>query len=301
MNDQIKKQFLLYLESKHRSADYLTRTQVVFHEVAPMEEKLQKDASQFDLLEVQNLYIECKWSTFVTLYKKTTILNNYTQWVLDHELLDIPQRISKFSFFDKPTIQRWLDIIYADIHKYTTYKSITDVIATMEPREAFIVQGLLEGISPARGYEEFALAEIQHIKGNTMTLYKYQEDGKTVPSRSMHISDKLKKYAVAACDGSELIIHTIDDKNQSISPYQRQRQISRLTVIITQMYSGELSATDIYKYGIYFYIQKTAEQNGISLQDVIARADLADEICRQYGIKVKRKYQYLENIIKERQ
>lgn len=297
MQDDIKHEYLLHLERNNKGVQTITRTKSLFRDVQEEENKLGKDISQFNLLDIQQLYINKRWFND-TVFSRTYTLSQYTEWVINTQKL---VTYNSYEFFDKVTLGKWIKYVKHTFCQYTTYAAIIGFVNQLPARERFIVLGLLEGISNTNGLEEFALARMEDIEGRIMHLYGYQDD-EPFQKRTIRISEDLIRCAREASGGSGPIIKLTERNDQVEDNYKRQRQITYILTTISAKTNNELTSTEIREIGLFSYMTQVAHENEISVKVIPKRKKIIQIISDQYGLdQYKNPAEYLQKIINERQ
>ena len=267
-----------------------------FKRVAEMENKLNKDVSNFTFYEIIEYYKLLNTHSVEFLRVLNSHFSAYTQWCLQQNLVrdgqnhflemtleDYDSCVNKTLFnlkvINKKVIMRWVDEL-------------------QNPRDKFILLGLFEGIK-GKDFCELANLRPGDVNGNIVRL---------CTGREIKISDKLK-YIIEDCideriyysvSGKEkktmplidrgYIIKDYPNTRDDVSEFQRGRQIynsiQRLIKCIGVYPS--INANQIFESGKLDMIKVRSEELGINCIDYIYSKN-REEVEEKYDCTIKQK------------
>lgn len=264
-----------------------------FEKVSSMEEKLEKDVSNFTFYEIIEYYKLINTHSMNALQVLNSQFSLYTQWCLQHNLVNDGQNHfleMRLEDYDKCINKTLLNLKVVD--KNTVLNWVGQL---QNPRDQFILLGLFEGIK-GKDFCELANLKPEDVNGNILKL---------CTGRTIEISDKLKyiieecieeKIYYSASGGRKKIMPLIDrgyvikdypNTKIGISEFQRGRQIYNSTQRIMQ-YIGvypNVSANQIYESGKLDMIKTQAIKHGINCIDYIYSEHIS-EVKKKYNCTI---------------
>lgn len=260
-----------------------------FEKVSSMEEKLEKDVSNFTFYEIIEYYKLLNTYSMIALRVLNSQFSLYTQWCLQHNLVNDGQNHFlelRMEDYDSCLNKGLLDLCI--ISRKEVLKWVDEL---QNPRDQFILLGLFEGIK-GKDFCELANLKPGDVNGNILKL---------CTGRTINISDKLK-YIIEECMSENIyysttgkekkvmplidrgyIIKDYPNTKEDVSEFQRGRQIYNAIQRIMQ-YIGVypvVSANQIYESGKLDMVKTQAAKHGINC---------IDYIYSEHIIEVKEKY-----------
>ena len=293
-NAEYKERFII--EKNNESIISKGYLECQFKKVSSMENKLNKDVSNFTYYEIIEFYKLLNTHSIEYLRVLNSHLSSYTQWCLQQNLVvdgqnhflemrieDYDSCINKVLFnlkvIPKNTILEWVD----DLEN---------------PRDKFILLGLFEGIK-GNDYCELANLRSEDVNGNILTL---------CTGRTIEISDKLK-YIIEECIEEKtyyslsgdrkktmplidrgFIIKDYPNTKDDVSEFQRGRQIYNSIQRIMQ-FTGvypKVSANQIFESGKLDMIKTQAEKYGMNCIEYLY-SDNIKEVEKKYNCTILKK------------
>ena len=267
-----------------------------FKKISLMENKLNKDVSNFTFYEIIEYYKLLNTHSVEFLRVLNSHFSAYTQWCLQQNLVrdgqnhflemtseDYDSCVNKTLFnlkvINKKVIMRWVDEL-------------------QNPRDKFVLLGLFEGIK-GKDFCELANLRPGDVDGNIVNL---------CTGRKIEISDKLK-YIIEDCidetiyysvSGKEkktmplidrgYIIKDYPNTRDDVSEFQRGRQIynSIQRVIKCIGVYPTVNANQIFESGKLDMIKVRSEELGINCIDYIYSKN-REEVEEKYDCTIKQK------------
>lgn len=304
-NAEYKKRFISEREAETiLSKGYL---ECQFEKVSSMEERLEKDVSNFTFYEIIEYYKLINTYSINVLQVLNSQFSLYTQWCLQHNLVNDGQNHfleMRLEDYDKCINKTLFNL------KVVDRKTVLNWVEQLQnPRDQFILLGLFEGIK-GKDFCELANLKPEDINGNILKL---------CTGRTIEISNKLK-YIIEDCISEEVyysvserdnrkfplidrgyIIKDYPNTKEDVSDFQRGRQVYNSTQRIMK-YIGIypiVSANQIFESGKLDMIKTQAAKLGINCIDYIYSKHINDVkekynctiLAKSYIIKYKN---YLE-------
>lgn len=264
-----------------------------FEKVSSMEEKLEKDISNFTFYEIIEYYKLINTHSINILKVLNSQFSLYTQWCLQHNLVNDGQNHfleMRLEDYDKCINKTLLNLKVVD--KSTVLNWVEQL---QNPRDQFILLGLFEGIK-GKDFCELANLKPEDVNGNIVKL---------CTGRTIEISNKLK-HIIEECIEEKIYYSSSGDRKKvmplmnrgyvikdypntkdDVSDFQRGRQIYNSTKRIMQ-YIGvypSVSANQIFESGKLDMIKTQAAKHGINCTDYIYSEHI-NEVKEKYNCTI---------------
>lgn len=186
-NESTKLEYIKIAEQTNAGArEYLTR---IFDRSEEMESKLNKDLCDWNSSDIITFYKMQLYTSFSTVKVLNTMLTNYTEWCLRHNLVADSQ-----NHFDELSTKTIISCVNGALTKmgiFTRGELLDDIQYFFNAGDKFIVLGLFEGLM-GNGMSDFWDITSDNINGNKITLKG--------TNRVLEVSDQLIKYAYESID-----------------------------------------------------------------------------------------------------
>lgn len=257
-----------YIDYKTKTTKILSKTLIFyFSKSETYEEKFQKDASNFTIEEVFEMFKGNKEASANTLRNLKSYLSQYTVWCIENGLTI--KNENAYLRINSKDIDEMIDqtVIEGKIISEEELDSWCKLVKN--PSEAFVLRALFEGID-GKGFKEISQLKIQDLKEDRAVL---------CTGREIKISDKLTQLAKRSHEAEEHI-----GKNGKVYPYQMDNGIVHTTInyngagaknsrhLIHRRISDALESlgiedivgSDIIKSGQIHFINKRAKELNMS-------------------------------------
>lgn len=282
-NHEQKQRWIESINLDQYPAGYWERVFLVYK---PFEEELKKDVCNFNKVEIKNMYLDLNYMSFETLMVANYSLSKYTMWALQNAMVD--DGINHYADFDAE-----------ELVDCTNMRQIKNAIVTLDDiiiglnkldnyQDQFILLALFEGIRGKQCEDlcELRLSDISNGKAHL-------KSGKTISisSKLYHLAvDTNNTYQYTFTDGRvyDMVgdrILKITIKNSKIElgvKTPRSIYTSVIRTIETLGWSDRVTMNSIYNSGIIHMINKLAEQNHCSGEQVLYRKELLQQVQKQY-------------------
>ena len=264
-----------------------------FEKVSSMEERLEKDVSNFTFYEIIEYYKLINTHSMNVLQVLNSQFSLYTQWCLQNNLVNDGQNHfleMRLEDYDKCVNKVLFNLKVVD--KNTVLNWVGQL---QNPRDQFILLGLFEGIK-GKDFCELANLKPEDVNGNIVKL---------CTGRTIEISNKLK-HIIEECVEEVVYYSATGDRKKTmplmnrgyvmkdypntkdnVSDFQRGRQVYNSTQRIMQ-YIGvypSVSANQIYESGKLDMIKTQAAKYGINCTDYIYSEHI-NEVKEKYNCTI---------------
>ncbi len=269
-----------------------------FSKTSYFEERINKDVSEWTSKEIIEYYKFIGCSVLKTLVVLNSHLSQYTQWMLEKNLVKDHQN-HFLEINDEIIINQCLNIsvtkskilladdIYNGIQKLDNYC------------DKFMILALFEGIK-GKDYSEIVNARTENFYSGYYICEKN--------NRKMKVSKKLESIALSSakedeytCFGSfnrtvplfgdyDLIIKQYSNVQENSSDFQKGRRIYiRIQKIINYIgWNKSVTANSIYISGQIHFIKEQSKIKNMSTYDYIYSKNFVHDMVKKYGDSAKR-------------
>ena len=181
-NEETKLEYIKVAEQTSTEArGYLTR---IFGRSEEMEVKLGKDLCDWNGIDIITFYKLQLYTSFSTIKILNTMLTNYTEWCLRHNLVADSQ--NHFEELSTNTLISCVNTALSKMGIFTREELLSEIESFYNVGDKFIVLGLFEGLM-GNGMSDFWDITADNIDGNKITLKG--------SGRVLEVSDQLIQYA----------------------------------------------------------------------------------------------------------
>lgn len=188
-----------------------------FERCAEREASLNKDIADFTKSEVKDFYTSLKLVSIDTLYVINYRMSGYTKWLRDFD--------NVFATINNQDLEDCIDGETRDTLILTRDK-LLEVVAKMEPREAFMILAIFEGLG-GKQYIDFYELDISAFRQMNNTYIVNLRSG-----RDLEISKELFDYAKRASE---------QEFYQNVSANKRINYEANSTKVIKGFYNTNVS------------------------------------------------------------
>ena len=273
-----------------------------FEKISSMENKLNKDISNFTFYEIIEYYKLLNTSSVEVLKVLNSNFSIYTQWCLQQNLVNDGQ--NHFQEMRIDDYDRCINKALFDLTIIPKETIIDWVDELQNPRDKFILLGLFEGIK-GKNFSELGSLRPVDVNGNTLKL---------CTGRTIQISDKLK-YIIDDCvsetnyystTGKEVkrmplidrgyIIKDYPNTKEDVSEFQRGRQIYNSIQRIMQYLEvyPSVTANNVFESGKLDMIKIRANELGVNCIDYIYSEHIK-EVKEKYNCTITPKSYIIKN------
>lgn len=287
-NEECKKRFISErYEESILPKNYL---ECQFEKVSSMEEKLNKDVSNFTFYEITEYYKLLNVSSVASLIVMNSQFSLYTQWCLQQNLVNDGQ--NHFLEMRREDYNNCINKALFDSKVVTREIVLGWVDQLPNPKDQFILLALFEGIK-GKDFCELVNLRPEDINGNTVNLCTGRKF--EISNRLLNIIEDCKEekiYYSTSGKGKKTmplidrgyIIKNYPNIKEDVSDFQRgrvvynsiQRSIQYLSVY------PNVTANNIYESGKLDMIKRRSEELGISCTDFIYKKYKIKEIEEKY-------------------
>lgn len=262
-----------------------------FNKIAPYEENLGKDLSNFSIKEISEFYSSLMYRSVENLENFNLLFGRYTRYMLSQNLVSDSQ--NHYDEFDIAMLMKCLD--YSTIAgKIITREELeSEIKELLNPCDQFLLLALFEGIC-GQGYSDFWELEFSNFEGNIVHL----------PGRDLEVSSKLVNLAEKSSEEYEYIVfgdkeyirHLKEDDHRilkdklgnkvdadDITKIQRVR--TRIAIIKKNLDNKSWCASkNLIESGRIDMIKKIMIRENINnLEDLLLNKKIRQEIKYRYG------------------
>ena len=272
-----------------------------FNKTSKMEEKLNKDLSNFTVYEIVEYYKMLNISSFDTLFVMNSQFSMYTQWCLQKSLVKDNQ-----NHFLEMTLEHLKDCLNKALvnMKIVTKETVLNWVDQLpNPKDQFVLLGLFEGLK-GKDFCELSKLRPEDIKGNTATLYT---------GRDIELSNRLlkiisdcvveDKYYSITGNGTKVmplvdkgfVIKDYPNARGDVSDFQLGRKIYNSITRILNYFDvlNFMTANSIAESGKLHMIKERAKELGMSCKDYIY-SNYIEEVEKKFNNKIVRSIFWLK-------
>ena len=272
-----------------------------FNKTSKMEEKLNKDLSNFTVYEIVEYYKMLNISSFDTLFVMNSQFSMYTQWCLQKSLVKDNQ-----NHFLEMTLEHLKDCLNKALvnMKIVTKETVLNWVDQLpNPKDQFVLLGLFEGLK-GKDFCELSKLRPEDIKGNTAILYT---------GRDIELSNRLlkiisdcvveDKYYSITGNGTKVmplvdkgfVIKDYPNARGDVSDFQLGRKIYNSITRILNYFDvlNFMTANSIAESGKLHMIKERAKELGMSCKDYIY-SNYIEEVEKKFNNKIVRSIFWLK-------
>lgn len=267
---------------------------IQFKKVAPIENELNKDVSNFTVYEILDFYKTLNSTSYNFLAVINSVFSLYTQWciqqnlVLDNQNHFLELTKNHFMSCTNKGLAKMKIVSREDVLKWT--------VELVNPRDQFIVLGLFEGIK-GKDFCELIKLRPEDIKENIATLCTGREV--VISKELMNIIEKCieEKRYYSVSNKQQKIVNLLDrgyiikdypNSADDTSDYQKGRKLyNGLSRALKSIDLDYINAGDIYDSGRIHMIKTKAKERNMSVKDYVYSNNIS-EIEKQYDTRFVR-------------
>lgn len=290
-NQELKERYRKEKESYTTVATYYFNA--LFKKVAPFEEELDKDISNFTTYEIINMYKTLSIMSLDTISAMNSNLSMYTQWCIQQNLVTDYQ--NHFLEINREMMTSFVNKLAMD-RKVVSREQIIDWCQQLpNPSDSFCLLALFEGIK-GNGYIEIANAKIDDFKDGVFiscegrqikvsnTLVSYAElSNETLDYQSI---TKTMTHALTCEDNGRIIKNYPNTRAADTPPILRRRIQTKLVRIFNFLGIIDwMNGNDIRMSGIIEMVNLRSKELNISSKEYVYGVGI-NEIKKQYDFNV---------------
>ena len=182
LNEKDKREFIKEASLTNAAADYYLTS--VFNHASETELALGKDIRNWNSQEIITYYKMQFYTAFSTIKLLHTMLCNYVEWCLRHNLVEDSR--NHFDELSTKTIMSCVNTALAKTGIFTREQLLSNIESFSNVSDKFLVLGLFEGLM-GKGMSDFWDITDDNIDGNKITL--------NGSGRVLVVSNELIRYA----------------------------------------------------------------------------------------------------------
>lgn len=267
----------------------------LFRKIAPYEEHLGKDVSNFSKTEALAMYKWIRSRSIYTLMNDNTILKSYYAWRQHYHGIDNPSAYEQITIEDlKPCVDKQASRVLSREEIIEIEDQLLNIT------DAAIVQALFEGISGYSMRDITSLNDKMLDKKNQCLVFP---DGRIykISDRLCDLLEKAFQEDIYICYGETLrtkqligkgkLFKERDNVHAADSDDRRFRAVYRKVQVIRD-YVGikELTMKGIATSGMAYYLKKCLDENGMELREFLHTED-GEKLMDRYGFQSSFKIQ----------
>lgn len=259
----------------------------LFRKIAPYEERLKKDASEFTKAEALNMYKGLKSRSIYTLLNNNVILKSYCAW---RKYYHEPKLESAY---EEITIEDLKPCVNEQASKLLSREEVTDIEdSLLNYTDAAIIECLFQGIS---GYSMRDITELNSNmldKENKCLIFP---DGRVfdITERLCDMLEKAFQEDTYICYGETLrtkkligrgrLFKDRDNAHAADSDDRRFRAVYRKIQVVRD-YVGikELTMKGLAAAGMAHYLRKNMKETGLTLKEFLQSSN-GEQLMDRYG------------------
>lgn len=277
-----------YLKYKEQETDFIQSIIGRFEHIAPYEEELGKDLSNFTYSEIEEYYIRSNYKSISVLTNINSALKGYTTWCINNGM--VASNINYYDRFTTQILTKYVNMLLKDASYITRDELLLEIQKLPNPREQFVLLAIFE-YGKSKKLLDIGAAKFEDLHGNKLTL----------PSgRTVEVSDKLREIIIDSASAEKRSTrdteYALYDDGTIIKATRQNARDNNLairqrvnTIFVNSVdylgYKDIISIHSLNESGQIHMMKELMKKHNMTFQQFLS-SEYKQEVEKQYGLTI---------------